>query len=430
MKQFIFCLITIFTFYSSQAQWVQTSLDSFTVSTLVVNGAHLFAGTSGKWEMGNAEGIFLSTNNGEHWNAVNSGLPKYNYFYPSVGSLTIDGVNIFAGTFEGIFLSTNNGTNWDSVNTGMTGKNVKTLALSGKNLFAGTWYDGIFLSTDNGKNWNAVNQGLPKNGYDSSLYFMANAIVFSGTNIFAGTPKGVFLSTNYGANWDSMNTGLTNTYVKTLAVSDTVIFAGTEIGVFLSTNNGTTWNAVNTGLTDKVTAIAISGKNLFAGTGGMGVFGTDGNGIFLSTNHGNSWIDVNGEFTARLSVNCFAIIDTNLFVGTYDRGVWRRPLSEMITDAKQLSSHLPQNYSLSQNYPNPFNPSTVISYQLPVISKVTLKIYDLLGREVTTLVNEEQSAGKYNYELQIRNYELASGVYFYRLHAGDFIETKKMLVIK
>ena len=91
---------------------------------------------------------------------------------------------------------------------------------------------------------------------------------------------------------------------------------------------------------------------------------------------------------------------------------------------------IPIEYALSQNYPNPFNPSTVISYQLPVSSKVTLIIYDLLGREVATLVNEEQSAGKYNYELQIRNYELASGVYFYRLQAGDFIGMKKMLVIK
>jgi len=100
------------------------------------------------------------------------------------------------------------------------------------------------------------------------------------------------------------------------------------------------------------------------------------------------------------------------------------------TSVEERNTSVPSTFCLSQNYPNPFNPSTVISYQLPVMSKVMLKIYDLLGREVATLVNEEQSAGKYNYELGIRNYELSSGIYFYRLQAGDFIETRKMLVIK
>ena len=89
---------------------------------------------------------------------------------------------------------------------------------------------------------------------------------------------------------------------------------------------------------------------------------------------------------------------------------------------------LGRNYYLSQNYPNPFNPSTVISYQLPVNSKVSLKIYDLLGREVATLVNEEQSAGWKEVEWNASN--IASGIYFYKLQADNFIETKKMLVIK
>jgi hypothetical protein len=86
------------------------------------------------------------------------------------------------------------------------------------------------------------------------------------------------------------------------------------------------------------------------------------------------------------------------------------------------------DYSLSQNYPNPFNPSTVISYQLPVISSVTLKVYDILGREVATLVNEEKPAG--SYEVQFDASGLTSGIYFYQLNAGQYSETKKMILLK
>jgi len=90
------------------------------------------------------------------------------------------------------------------------------------------------------------------------------------------------------------------------------------------------------------------------------------------------------------------------------------------------------NFSLSQNYPNPFNPSTKISYRIPVSSNVTLKIYDILGNEIATLVNEEKSAGEYEVEFNPSsiNYHPASGVYFYQLKAGDFIKTKKMMLLK
>ena len=90
-------------------------------------------------------------------------------------------------------------------------------------------------------------------------------------------------------------------------------------------------------------------------------------------------------------------------------------------------------WKLEQNYPNPFNPSTTIKYQIPELSFVTLKIYDILGNEVITLVNEELAAGKHEVEFnshsgEVRN--LSSGVYFYQLQAASFLETKKMLLIK
>ena len=88
----------------------------------------------------------------------------------------------------------------------------------------------------------------------------------------------------------------------------------------------------------------------------------------------------------------------------------------------------PLEFSLEQNYPNPFNPSTIINYQLPKAGNVTLKVYDVLGKEVATLVNEEKPAGNYEVEFDASN--LASGVYYYQLRAGEFLFSKKMLLLK
>ncbi|MHC1736638.1 MAG: T9SS type A sorting domain-containing protein [Ignavibacteriaceae bacterium] len=90
----------------------------------------------------------------------------------------------------------------------------------------------------------------------------------------------------------------------------------------------------------------------------------------------------------------------------------------------------PNEYSLLQNYPNPFNPETVIRYGLQVPGRVSLKLFDLLGNEVATLVNEEKTAGAYEYKLSTLNYKLSSGVYFYQIRAGRYVSTKKMVVLK
>ena len=95
---------------------------------------------------------------------------------------------------------------------------------------------------------------------------------------------------------------------------------------------------------------------------------------------------------------------------------------------RQLSSDIPEQFSLSQNYPNPFNPSTKISYELRVTNYVMLKVYDVLGNEVKTLVNEKQNAGTYEVSFDASNF--SSGSYFYKLESNGYIETKKMLLIK
>jgi hypothetical protein len=86
------------------------------------------------------------------------------------------------------------------------------------------------------------------------------------------------------------------------------------------------------------------------------------------------------------------------------------------------------SFILNQNYPNPFNPATIINYSIPKTSLVTIKVYDILGKEVATLVNEQKIAGNYSVQFDAGN--LSSGIYFYRMQSGSFSQTKKLTLMK
>ena len=98
------------------------------------------------------------------------------------------------------------------------------------------------------------------------------------------------------------------------------------------------------------------------------------------------------------------------------------------TNIKQIGNSVPEYFSLSQNYPNPFNPKTIINYELSITNFVNIKVFDALGKEVATLVNENQNAGSYSVEFYGEG--MPSGIYFYKLEAGDFTETKRMILLK
>ncbi len=133
-------------------------------------------------------GIFLSTNSGENWTAVNNGISPY----ASIYSLAVSGSNIFAGTDYGVYLSANNGASWTGENTGLIRAVVSALAVSGTNLFAGEQGGGVYLSTNNGTSWTAANDGL------NNLF--VNTLLVSGTNLYAGTSTGLNAGTS-GSVW-------------------------------------------------------------------------------------------------------------------------------------------------------------------------------------------------------------------------------------
>jgi hypothetical protein len=125
--------------------------------------------------------------------------------------------------------------------------------------------------------------------------------------------------------------------------------------------------------------------------------------------------------------------DTLKLVGTTLKNAYAPfyNIGGMVTDINEEDNQsIPDDYTLGQNFPNPFNPETKIRYSIPNESFVKVKIYDALGSEVATVVNENKIAGKYEMSFDANKYRLSSGIYFYRLQAGNYVETKKMTLIK
>ena len=146
--------------------------------------------------------------------------------------------------------------------------------------------------------------------------------------------------------------------------------------------------------------------------------------IFNSDNGGVDWNEC--FISERGAINCVSFCNPNLAIAVGDSGLvamYESPTSFGVNNDNAVT-----NFILEQNYPNPFNPSTTISWQSPVGSKQTLKIYDVLGKEVAALVNDFKPAGKYETEFNAAN--LPSGIYFYQLKTGDFVETKKMILLR
>ncbi len=406
----VLCLLTAVN--PLHAQWVNTGATNTTVNALAVSGTNLFAGTNGGVPL---SGVFRSTDDGVNWTRVITGLSNNNVY-----ALAVSGANLFAGVYDGVYLSTNNGSNWTAVNNGLAYTYVLSLGVFGTNLFAGTFGGGVFLSTNNGTSWAEANTGLTST--------TVHALAASGTHLFAGTSGGVFRSTNNGTNWTAANTGLTGTSVAVFVVSGTNIFAGTSgNGVFLSTNNGTNWTALGTsGLTNTgVRALAISGTNIFAGTWGSGVL--------VTTNNGASWTSINSTGLTNARVHALAVSGSNLIAGIdigvptiYD-GVWRWQLSQMTTSVEKMVTNLPTNFNLGHNYPNPFNPSTTIRFSIPTPSFVSLKVFNVLGAEIASLVDENKPSGEYQATWDANGYP--SGVVFLRLMwgGGGFTGNKYIL---
>ena len=407
----------------SYAQWQETNLpDTITINTLAVKDSSIFAGTDG-------DGVFVSTDNGDNWVSSNDGLQN-----KVVHAIFIEGTSVFAGTDSGVSVSTNNGLSWNTINSGLSGLGVWSFAVSNfipgsPIFFVGTW-SGIYSSTDNGANWEAT--GL----YYTSM--PVHSIVANNAYIFAATlGGGVYTSTINGIIWkdisiENSSSGITELVpVYSLASIDINIIAGVGPGYFYyASYSDTSFTNFYPGVssTKPILCYAVRNATLFAGNSIGDIFSSDPSGL--------NWSRISPSLS-RQAVYSLALNNSYIFAGT-GNGIRRLWYPESTTNVNNLKEVL-SGFTLEQNYPNPFNPVTTIKYSIPTpFNKggtqvgsdvpVHLKVYNLLGQEVATLVNEQQAPGIY--EVKFDGSNLPSGIYVYKLHAGGFVSTKKLMLLK
>ena len=394
--------------------WMQSSdgIRAVQVSALLVaDSTRLFLGGSGA--------LFRSTNRGDEWTETGTGITC-----PIVTSLASDRAgNLFAGTtlfspFGGVHKSTDGGQTWrctskDSIR-GMY-MTVKPLAVTPSGYVLAAAENKTFQSTDHGESWRTV-WSLKGGTWTTAFALDPAGQVFAVTN-----GAGALRSTDEGASWMFTSPQLPSLVLRcAIARAPGELFVGGERGVSHTTNSGDTWTDISAPIMQpSISALAFDGSNgLLAST----VTGK----VYRTTNDGVSWMDVTSGLPG-FQVAAFAVASpTVIFAATDTAGLYRANV--LTLSIEPPSSPEPVQFMLCQNYPNPFNPSTIIKYELPTSSMVRLSVYDILGREVSVLANERKEAGVHHVQFSAAG--LSSGVYFYRMQAGEFTQTRKLLLTK
>ncbi len=422
-NNFYFLFFSFLFILNINAQWVKTSYPSTaSVESMTSCGNTIMVGSK-------SEGIYISNDNGQTWLQKNNGLPAY---LNEVSSVACDGSTFYATIiYSGFYISNDGGNNWTEANNGLpNAPYIKSFVFSGNDLFVGC-DSGVYHSSDNGANWTAVNNGL------TDLDVRALGII--GQYIFVSTySDGLFRSPLNSINWTKVNNGLpSNEYVRCFTEISGKIFIGTTGGVYYSDNNGDLWNAANNGIGNEIiTSLAVSGNYLFA------TLGSGDGGVMYSGDLGNSWHPINDGFPTYPYARAVVVNDSYVFAGGPEDAVWKRPLSQ-VTSVNE--NDIPLGFKLSQNFPNPFGESspsgktnTTIKYTIPasvgsnLSTDTKLVVYDILGREILTLVNKPQNSGEYKIDFDVSSVtkDIPSGVYFYKLQAGKFIDVKKMILLR
>jgi hypothetical protein len=405
MKTIIFSLIISIS-ATINAQWVQTNLgDGQSAYNLYTNGTEVYAAT--------LNGVYKTTDTGNPW--INIGLTSRLVF-----DVITSGQYILAateGTGPGVFRTSDNGATWLNA-VGIENQSVRAFTKNSSYIFACTWGGGVFRSNDDGATW--TNVGLTNEGFRS--------IYAAGEKIFAGGSK-VYSTIDNGASWVTRQLPWPAGDTWNFYYNNNVTYA-CDMGLYTSTDFGDSWHlkfgvtfdSVGTPTDTKIFKDIVAYQNKLIASIAF-------NSLAISDDGGETWTLFNDGFAFNdWTFVGLAIKEPYIWaLRDFMANAYMRPLTEVTSIVNETSNSV-SDFVLFQNYPNPFNPSTRIRYQVSGISLVTLKVYDVLGNEIATLVNEEKLAGKY--EVQFNAKGLASGLYLYKLSAGNYSETGKMILLK
>ncbi|MBK7500430.1 MAG: T9SS type A sorting domain-containing protein [Ignavibacteriales bacterium] len=430
---------------------------------------------------GNDGGINISTNGGQTFSQPKN-IPATQFYEIGLDYNTPE--KLYGGTQDNGTNRTPDGSvdNWENI-WGGDGFYVVVDYNNSNIIYAESQNGGLVKSTDGGFGWSDGTNGI--NGSEPTNWSTPVVMDPNSSNILYYGTHSLYRTTNSAVSWAKISPQLTDWVtgrrlgtITTIAAAPTnsnVIFVGTDDAhVWVSSNNGANWNDVSAGLPERwVTRVVVdpSDENIVYVTFSGLKWRDPQPHVYRSTNKGANWIDISGNlpdapvnafavdnnFSNRLylgsDVGMYVSFDTGqswevlgeglpilpigdikihpaenfLVAGTYGRSMYKIDLN-LLTNVDNDQPQIVTKFTLSQNYPNPFNPTTKISWQAPISGHQTIKVYDITGKEIVTLVDEYKSAGKH--EINFDASFLSSGVYLYKLNAENYSETRKMVVLK
>ncbi|MBZ0203529.1 MAG: T9SS type A sorting domain-containing protein [Ignavibacteria bacterium] len=390
------------------------------------------------WVCGNGGTVLRTSNGGANWiNVSGAGIPNsvslVNIWSIDASTALVTG---YLGSDTWVWRTSNSGANWVQVFS-QSGGRINGIVMKGLqpnrgllqgNPVGGRWT--LFRTTNGGINWDSSGMYLSQNGseagWKNSIFIGSQAIYSVDSLIWFGTNNSrIYYSSNFGTNWTPQSTAPeVNTYaLEFLGIpSFTDGLAGGE-NLIRTSNGGMNW-----------TPQSSTGSGNFSG---FVMFG------LLVDYYGYCWYTRNTSSIYRGFGGSGWSVEYTVPLGNYKHFSRARSGSYCwgvrsnggitkcayyLSGLNQISSEVPENFSLFQNYPNPFNPSTHIGFRIAESGLVRIIVYDALGREIQILVDQELSPG--TYEVDFNGAELPSGVYYYKLESGSFVETKRMVLIK
>ncbi len=416
-----------------------------TLNSIAINAlGHVFATVD--------SGVFRSTDNGQDWTKVLGPYfqnPTFKVFAARINSQgSIFALKSIQGGTGYLFRSSDEGAHWDSL-----GNRGTTLGVGPGGLILQGWSGGASptnVSTDNGDSWTQFSGKDTGGNYVDPYCFAFNSRneVFAGGFFNAGW-GGAWRSLDSGNTWQNVSEGLpgfgaltSNVLwpgVNLLAIDPTgILFASTDSGFFRSTNDGASWKEIDQSLplsfirwgspSGPGPLVAYYGipniRSIAFNSAGQVYVGYD-RGVYFSTDNGDTWTPFIQNAATNYSVTALAFDPEGFLYGGGNGTIYR---STITTSVPTMREGHPRSWNLGQNYPNPFNPTTQIQYSVPLRGYVSLKVYNLLGQEIATLIDGIQQAG--DHKATFDGTGLASGVYFYRLRTGSFVETKKLVLLR
>jgi len=352
--------------------------------------------------------IYKTTNGGQTWL-----IQKEQISLPFYDLAIIDSNNVYAAggdtEFRSLIMKTTNGGNdWITLNSTF-GKPITSISFINNN----TGYlsgEGYLIKTTNGGN----------TFIDCTPVSYSYKICFVNKDTgYVGGYTNIYKTTDGAVTWITQP-GFIVTAIYFLN-SDTGFSAEYDNVIKKTTNGGLMWSTkyIGTGGV-RIHDIKFLNNNIGYAVGDKGT-------ILMSTNEGENWYLQPSPSDYRFS--SISMVDNDIsYIGGIGSVILCSTNGGNPVGIEQVENYIPTLFSISQNYPNPFNPVTHLEFGISDLGFVSLKVYDILGKEVKTLVKEIKPAGNYRVEFDGSNF--ASGVYFYRLESGDFVQTKRMVLIK